>query len=249
MPLGTALSVASTAAGAIKGTVDYFKERAVQKKAEEELSRLKQPFYKIQDEYTQNRNISANNIGLPEETKNYYTTEAQRGVGAGISAINQGGGSPNDLSGLFSAYDNSLNKVAANDAASRVQGIQNFMQANKELAGQKTMKWSLDEYQPWQRKLKEITERIAASKVNQNNALNTAIGVTSSAGTALSNNDLMNQLFPAQPAATGAGTMTPMVVNPQTQGYGTPQGTGGINPAIVPNIGQFNTNTNFALNG
>lgn len=250
MPLGTALSVASTAAGAIKGTLDYFKERKEQQRAEEELSRLKQPFYKIQDEYEQNRNIAANNIGLPEETKNFYTTEAQRGLGAGIGAINQGGGSPNNVAELFSAYDNSLNKIAANDAASRVQGIQNFMQQNRELAGQKTMKWSLDEYQPWQRKLKEITERVAASKINQNNAINNIIGVASSAGTALSNNDLMKQLFAPQPEATGAGTMTPMVVNPQTQSYGaTPQGTGGINPNYVPNIGQFNPNTNFALNG
>jgi len=250
MPLGTALTVASTAAGIAKGTLDYFKERKEQKRAEEELSRLKQPFYKVQDEYTQNRNIAANNIGLPEETKDFYTTEAQRGLGAGIGAISQGGGSPNMAAELFEAYDRSLNKTAAMDASSRVAGIQNFMAANKDLAGQKTMKWSLDEYQPWQRKLKEITERIAASKTNQNNSLNLAIGAAGAAGTALSNNDLMKQLFPSQPSATGAGTMTPMVVNPQTQGYGTtPQGTGGINPNFVPNIGQFNPNTNIALNG
>jgi len=239
MPLGTALALGSAAAGLVKGTFDYFKERKAQKKAEEELSRLKQPFYKVQDEYSQNRNIAANNIGMADETKNYYTTEAQRGLGAGISAINQGGGSPNDVAGLFSAYDNSINKTAAQDAQMRVSGIQNFMQANKDLAGQKTMKWSLDEYQPWQRKLKEITERIASSKVNQSNSIGTAIGSAGAAGTALSNNDLMKQLFAGGEQMTGASLMKPMIANPQLIPNVIPQAQAGgtINTNYVPNIG------------
>lgn len=166
------------------------------RRAQEEISKLKQPFYKVQDEYNQNRRIAANNIGLPDSNKNFYTTEAQRGVGAGVSGINQAGGSPNDVTDLFSAYDRSLDKTAAMDAEQKIMGIQNFMNTNKEVAGQQTIKWSLDEYQPWQRKLKEITERVGAAKVNQNNAVNSALGYTSAAATAFSNNDLMNKLFP-----------------------------------------------------
>jgi len=108
-----------------------------------------------------------------------------------------------------------INKTAAQDAQMKVSGIQNFMQANKDLAGQKTMKWSLDEYQPWQRKLKEITERIAASKVNQSNSIGTAIGSVVAAGTALSNNDLMKQLFAGGEQMTGASLMPSMIANPQ----------------------------------
>lgn len=203
LSLGSGLTLASTAVGLLKGIGDFIGGNSEEEKANAELSRLKQPFYKIQNEYTQNRNIGANlaTSGLPEETKNYYTTQSERGLGAGISAINQGGGSPGDVARVFDVYNNSINKVAAEDATQRIANIKSFFDVNKELAGQKTMKWALDEYQPYERKLKEITERKAAAKLNQSGGINTAGAAIGAAGTALSNNDLMSQLF----ANTGSG--------------------------------------------
>lgn len=196
--LGSPLTLASTALGVVKGVGDWFGANSEIKKAEEERSRLKQPFYKIQDEYFQNRDIAGNlaGQGLTDSAKNYLTTESQRGFGSAVGATQQAGGvGGNDAGKLLDVYLKSIDKTAAEDAQMKIGNIQNFMNVNKELAGQKTMKWTLDEYQPYQRKLKEITERINAAKQNKNNALNTAIGSLGAGGTALSNSSLMSDLF------------------------------------------------------
>lgn len=197
LSLGSGLTLASTGLGVVKGIADLFGAKSDEEKAREELERIKQPFYKIQNEYFQNRNISGNvaTSGLTPEAKNYYTTQSEKGLGAGINYLTQAGGSPNDAAKIFDIYNDSIDKVAMQDAEQRIANINNFMNYNKEVAGQKTMKWALDEYQPYQRKLKEITERINAAKQNKNNAVNTTIGSLSAAGTALSNNDLMSKLF------------------------------------------------------
>lgn len=194
---GTAIQVGSAALNGIKGIATLFGAKSDEEKAREELSRLETPFYKIQNEYIQNRNIAGNmaSSGLPDATKNYYTTEAQRGLGSGLNAVMTAGGDPNDVNRLLDVYNQSINRVGMEDAQTRVGNIQNFFNLNKELAGQKTMQWTLNEYAPYERKLKEITNRIAAAKQNQNTGFNDIIGSTSAAGTAISNNDLMNKLF------------------------------------------------------
>jgi hypothetical protein len=203
MDVGTAFTVGSSILGAGKSIIDSINAKKERQRIQEEINRLQMPFYKIQNEYYQNRDISGQLAaqGLPSSTQNYYTTEAQRGLGTSINYLTQAGGDATDAANLFSAYDRSIDKIAAQDAVMKIGNIQNFMNYNKELAGQKTMKWALDEYQPYQRKLKELTERMYAAKVNQNNALNTAIGAASATGTALSNADLLNRLF-SQPQTT-----------------------------------------------
>jgi hypothetical protein len=197
IPLAAALEVGSAVGGAIKGIGTFFGAKSDEQKAQDELRKLKDPFYKIQNEYIQNRDIAGNMAsgGLPESTKNYVTQEAQRGLGTSLSALGQNGGGVNDVARLNDVYMNSIDKVAAEDAQAKLGNIQNFFNANKEVAGQKTIQWTLNEYRPFERKLKEITQRIGAAKQNQNTGLNTAISSVGAAGTALSNNDLMNKLF------------------------------------------------------
>jgi len=197
LTLGAALQVGSAALGVIKGVGSFFGAKSDEQKAQDELKKLKDPFYKIQNEYIQNRDIAGNlaSGGLPESTKNYVTQEAQRGLGTSLAALGQNGGGVNDVARLNDVYMNSIDKVAAEDAQAKLGNIQNFFNANKELAGQKTIQWTLNEYRPFERKLKEITQRIGAAKQNQNTALNTAISSVGAAGTALSNNDLMSKLF------------------------------------------------------
>ncbi len=203
--LSAPLTLASTALGVVKGVGDWFGANKEEKRANDELSRLKQPFYKIQDEYKTNQNIAGSlaGEGLTEDAKNYYTTEAQRGLGSSIGATQANGGvGGNDAGRLLDVYLNNVDKTAAQDAQAKIGNIQNFMNVSKELAGQKTMKWALDEYQPWQRKLKELTERVAAAKTNKSNAINTAIGSIGAGGTALSNSDQMGSLFRGNNGAT-----------------------------------------------
>lgn len=173
------------------------KSRQNQKKNEAQLNALTPSFYKIQDEYNQNRNIAANNAatGLPESTKNYLTTESQRGLGTGIGALNQMGGNPNDVNRLFDTYENSVDRTAMADAQAKINNIGTFMSINKELAGQKTMQWTLNELKPYERKLKQYNQNIATEKINQNNAVNEGLGYVSAYATQRSNANLMKDLF------------------------------------------------------
>lgn len=236
--------LASTVLSVGKGAYDFFKGRADEKKANEELARLKNPFYKIQDEYTQNRNIAGNmaTSGLPDATKDYLTTESQRGLGTSINAITQNGGNPNDAGRLMDIYNSSINRVAAQDAQARIGNIQNFMNVNRELAGQKTIQWSLNEYAPFQRKLKELTQRKAAAQTNQNTGINTAIGAISSNETANQNADLMEKLF-VNNQEQGASRVEQGIVEPITsQQYNTTRPV--IDPRMITNPNANNTNDN-----
>lgn len=189
-PIGAAL-------GVLKGGYDFFSNKSKEDQAIREIQALKDPFYKIQDEYIQNRDIGASiaSQGLTSGAKDYYTTEAQRGLGGAIGAIEQGGGTPSDLANLFGVYDRAITKTAAMDAEAKLNNLGIFMNVNKDLAGQKNIQWSLNEDQPYQRKLKELTQRRAAAEQNQNTGLNTAISSISSWETANQNAKLFNQLF------------------------------------------------------
>ena len=85
------LAIASSAMGIAAGVGQYIGAARDEKKAKAERSRLKTPFYKIQDEYFQNRNMAASAAqgGLPAATKDYLTSESERGLGTAIQGISQ----------------------------------------------------------------------------------------------------------------------------------------------------------------
>ena len=175
------------------------------KKAKEELAGLEKPFYDIQDEYYENKNLAGTmaQSGLPAATQDYLTTESQRGLGTTIGAINQTGGNPNDYARILDVYNNSIKKTAAEDAASQIGNIKYYMGVNKDLAGQKTTQWGVNEYQPYQNKLKELTERIGAGKTNMWGGIDQAIGSVAAYGTSKQNADMYSKLF-----GNGKGTTT-----------------------------------------
>lgn len=200
MPLvaSAASQAASQVGGTLLGGAQLVKGAIDEKKAKRELARLHQPLYGIQPEYYQNKNISEQlaGQGLPSATKDFLATETQRGLGAGIGAITQtGGGGINDISKLMDVYNRSLSKIGAEDAETHLKNIQYFMGANKDLAGQKNMQWTINEYQPYQAKLKELTKRREAAEQNIWGGLQTMVGSASAAGTSMSNQGLMSKLF------------------------------------------------------
>lgn len=211
---------ASAVAGVVAGGAQFFDSLGKEKKAKAELAALTPAYYKIQDEYFQNKNISQNLAqgGIPNATKDYVTNESQRGLGSSLSAILQAGGSPNDVSGLLDTYDRSIERVGAQDAEQRLQNIQYYMNANKDLAGQKNTQWTINEYQPYQNKLKELTERRAAAEQNKWGGIGTALGSVTAAGTSMSNEGLLKKLF-AGPGATPA--TDPFDVYSNTKGIQT----------------------------
>lgn len=165
------------AAQGISGAINLKKDKA-------ELANLKTPFYKIQDEYYKNQNLAEQEAsgGLSSASKDLYKTEAQRGEGAAISALLQGGGDMNMISGIFDKYNRSTMGLAAEDSQAHTKNIQHYMDVNKDLAGQKTTQFVVNELQPYENKLKELTQRISGDKANIWGGAQTVVGATAGGG-------------------------------------------------------------------
>lgn len=109
------------------------------------------PDYNIQKEYYDNQSLAANmaQSGLSEDALNYYTTNAERGLSASLDGVLQAGGNVNSISSAVDNYNRSLAQVAATDSEMKNNNIRYLIDRNKELAGQKTMQWSLNKYEPY----------------------------------------------------------------------------------------------------
>jgi hypothetical protein len=109
------------------------------------------PDYKIEDEYYDNLRL-ANNMaqsGLGAPALNYYTSNAERGLSSTTGAMLQAGGGPNSILGAYDSFNRNLGAIAATDSQLKTQNIRYYMDRNKDVAEQKTMRWSLNEYEPY----------------------------------------------------------------------------------------------------
>jgi len=177
-PISEIAGIATGAAQSISGAVNLKKDKA-------ELASLKRPFEKVQDEYYQNRNIAAAEAGggLTSASKDLYESESQRGLGASVSALLQGGGDMNMISSIFDKYNRNTAGLAAEDSQAHQKNIEHFMGVNKDLASQKTTQFVVNELQPYENKLKELTQRVQGDKANIWGGIGTALGSASAAGT------------------------------------------------------------------
>lgn len=109
------------------------------------------PEFEIQPEFIDNQALAASlaQSGLPESSLQYYTSNLERGLSSGTSAMLQAGGGPNAVSGLFDQYQQGLSGIAAADAQAKVNNIRYFIDRNRDLAEQRTMQWSLNKYEPY----------------------------------------------------------------------------------------------------
>ena len=195
-----ALGVLTGGAQAISSAIGLKKDR-------KELDRLKQPFYKVQDEYYRNNNQAAElaSGGITQGAKDFYSDMAGRGLGAGISGVLQAGGSPNDISKIFDSYNTSIRKLGVDDAEAQINNIKYYHQTNRDLAGQKTQQWAINEYQPYQNKLKDLTERVAANKANIWKGIQGVVGSAQAGVTSMQNESLLNNLFKGAAGETTKG--------------------------------------------
>lgn len=179
-----------SAGQAISGASQLQKDKA-------ELKRLTPAFYKVQDEYFRNERQAAGlaGQGMTAGAKDFYSDMAGAGLGASISAAFQGNTDPSVISKIFDSYNNSIRKVATDDAEMQINNIKYYQQVGKDLAGQKTQQWAINEYQPYQNKLKELTQRISADKQNIWNGVQGMIGAGQAAVTATQNEKLLQGLF------------------------------------------------------
>jgi len=238
--IGAAEQMAGNIGAEGEGIAQFITGLENEKKDKRDLNALHQPFYQIQSEYFQNRNIAgqAASGGTPAATKQFQTQEAQRGLGAGLGDILEAGGDVNAASLLLSQYNNNIGKAGAADAEQHMQNIQYFMNANKELAGQKTTQWSVNEYQPYEAKLKELKESVATDKQNIWGGATSAISSMIGAGTGSQNKGLTQKLFSS---AQDGGIQDPYANLPGL----APTGATGGSPAA--NISQIDPNSFSSL--
>ncbi len=163
-----------------------------EKVAREAQQGLVLPFYKIQDEYYQNQNLANANAqgGFSQSAKDLYSSEAERGYGAGVQGILNAGGSANDIAKLNDSFSKSLFNLSAADAQAQMQNIQYFMKANSELADQKTIQFLVNQKQPYENAIAQLNQTQAAEQQNINQGLSDAIGSAGSLATILQNKNL-----------------------------------------------------------
>lgn len=171
---GAGVGIASAGYGIYKGA----KADSDKKKDIREKESLQRPAEKVQDEYFQNQNIAKQiaSGGLTDASKNLFETENNRGITAGVNALTSGGGDLNMISKLFDNYANKTVGLASEDAQQHLRNIEYYTGVNKDIAGQKTIQYGVNELQPYENKLKELSGRIVADKQNADNGYQQAIG-------------------------------------------------------------------------
>lgn len=186
------IGIISGALGAVGGIAKVIGAGNDYDKAKAEQDALKRPFYDIQKEYFQNRNIAANeaSVGLGSAAKDFATTQLEGGVGAGISAVQQAGGDPNIIAQILAGYNSGVNELASMDSTARLQNIKNFMEYNKDLAGQKNIQKQINEFNPYYDKMAFTSQQMGIAKANKTQGWNDFLGGLSAAATSMSNADL-----------------------------------------------------------
>lgn len=139
------------------------------------------PSYPIQQQYYDNQNLASSmaSSGLSDSERNYYNTNAERGLSSGIGAALQTGQGPNAVGGLYDSFLRGQNQLASTGDQLRSQKLMTLMQTNRELADQETNKWALDKYEPFKDEAKAIAGEKTAGQQGINDGLNTVAGAVS----------------------------------------------------------------------
>lgn len=140
------------------------------------------PTYDIQQQYYDNQNLAASQAqtGLSDAERNYYNTNAERGLSSGIGAALQTGQGPNAVGGLYDSFLRGQGAIANTSDQLKTQKLATLMQANNALADQETQKWALDKYEPFKDEAKAIAGQKTAGQQQTNDGLNTIAGSVSS---------------------------------------------------------------------
>jgi hypothetical protein len=109
------------------------------------------PNFDISKEYYTNQQLAQNQAqsGLGQESLDYYTNQAARGLTNSTDALLQTGAGANSIAGLYDRYQSGIGGIAAADAQAKRQNINNLMARNADIAGQESMQWSLNKYEPY----------------------------------------------------------------------------------------------------
>jgi methanogenic corrinoid protein MtbC1 len=212
----------------------------------EALRNAVRPEYQIQDEYYDNVGM-ANNMaqsGLPAATRDFYSTQSERGLTASTDAVLRGGGGINAIADIYDKYNQANMRVASEDAMMRTANIRNLMEQNRTLAGQKNIKWSIDEYEPYKDTVRAGNQAVATGTNNVFTGLSGMASTLANAAIATSQQDngvtdsLSRGGGVVSTAASGPGKYVDTAINPASPPANDPALQG-----YIENLLNFRTNS------
>lgn len=182
------------------------------KHGREEQRKNIRPDFDIQREYYNNQSLAQSNAqhGLSESAMDYYTTGSQRGLTSGIDAALETGGGVNQIQSLYDQYNRGLAGTSAYDSQLQNDKFNTLYAINKDMAGQKTMRWVLNKYEPFKDRAKAAADEIRAGQQNKQTAAEEFVGAGSSFATSMLSNDLNKN--GGTPGATSASGTTSFAV-------------------------------------
>lgn len=159
----------------------------------EELRKTPRPEYEIQQEYFDNQGLAKYmaQFGLTQESKDLYRDQADRGLTYSVDAALRGGGGINAFQDIYDTYLQNNQKISAQDSQLQQTNMRYLIDRNSDLAGQKTQKWAIDEYEPYKDAMQAAAQSSASGTKNLFGAASGAIGALSAAQTAISNDKLL----------------------------------------------------------
>lgn len=214
----------------------------------EALRNAVRPEYEIQDEYVENVGI-ANNMaqsGLPAATRDFYSTQAERGLTSSTDAVLRSGGGMNAIADIYDRYNQSNLRLASEDALMRNKNIERLMENNRTLAGQKNIKWSIDKYEPYKDLVRGANESISNGTNNVFTGLSGISSTLANAAIATSQADNSGSSLPPPSGvintqASGPGKYVDTIVGPGVNTQPDPALQG-----YIENLLNFRTN-NYSL--
>jgi hypothetical protein len=164
LPLLAAGAAISGVGSLIKTGLGLFQSNSAAKDQKNNI----RPKFTIPKEWYDDRNLAGSRAqsGLSDETMDYYTGEATRGLSSGLGTILQGGGSVNTVADLYDSYDSGLNRISAADAEAKNANLDKFINANANLANEREKAWTLNEYQPYLDRSKANAQKMANGQAN-----------------------------------------------------------------------------------
>lgn len=237
-----AVTAIAAIGGLALGAAKFISSSSQLKKDRAKQDAMKRPYYKVQDEYYQNRNIAEQlaTSGLPIDVTNQLARERSQGLTTNLDALKQTAGGPNAFAALNKSFSDSLLNEASVTSQQQLKNIEYFMNVNKDIAGQKSTQFGINELQPYQSNLKQSNERQAADETNKWNGLSEGIGSLSAIGTSFSNSNILSRLFKSpnggisDPFGSGGNNPNDVSVAPNTS-LGSPDVAGSIGAPTANN--------------
>lgn len=201
MPVTIGVGVAGLGLEAYKLLHASHQEKEDKKKQEN----MKRPFEQIPPEYYQSENLAEQqaSTGFSGTQDFDFFKNLKEGFGGSVSGTINNTNDPNAINKLFQSYGESVGGYKAREGQQQQENVKALINEKKDLAGQKTTAWAVNELQPYEEKVKQINERLGADEQNKWNAAQGAVSVLSSTAVGLSNSQLLQKTNPTQPGTYG----------------------------------------------